>query len=791
MVSPGNPVWPPGHVPVELFVMIARHLPSRKDVQNLRLVNREFNEKLMHYFCQQIVVHLGPELTAKLDTGLQSHARAAAIDVTDQLLDSNILRNFGPDIQRFGLALELDESELASPSTGDMEEICVRFWGIYRWPIHPDDYHPNSLLEKVTLSLERVFRLVTSVNNIREFALSCEGGLGYLQGPDINRWQPPGQPAVFGDPNAVRDTPDTSYQVEYDRPYWSEVLGRNLVIAGIDPAHISEKIDEIVREERTTLEKLAHEERSRALLPESRHADETTRPLIVNDKIRLQPDQLTDTQRRFLFQHLSAQQALIHSFITSVLDDGPSFVNLTKINISRLPSFHIHLLCRDDFWSQVPQVEEVALGVVPDWRVLQQRNIYTIEARQVYPTDAIPKVYNLLNNHIGKQPWIKRLHFEWLCGGELAPGCIQRTRHVLPAPFLKEHRKVIDSSTENLLILPFITHLSLKNCWFAPNVFYRIMQTMAETESLESLELETVSLCGPPIFREFMNDVDDQVVEDDSEDSDDSDDSDDSNDSDDSSADSPLQGSHMHTADENAAPEQHTPQQPADEDDEGPPLCRLPLELSWSHIIDMLTPGETIRERVYSEHKPYEPLLIKKDLKLQKLVFKSCGYVEVPDYRFISHRRFRDLRFPSALHSSMVDTAVEYNKKREYVRQFLQVSTDRHLATICPLLDPWEESAMHRVFGFRTGWEELYDQSVIEAAKKDGLVAPGMGRFSGTIEHDQGSESLREHSSEEAVPYVFNTSTFDRDYNDEAGLGTLLAGMEYDLGYRRPQSSWV
>lgn len=166
--------------------MIARYL-DRDDIKAMRLVNREFNMKLVIYFLRQVVIHLGPELGTKLGTGVTLQDGPTKIDLTSRLLDSEVFRSFGPDISRFGLSLELDESELATPKIEDWEEINVRHWGIYRWPTRSDARTSgSSSLEEITKSLENyrgILRLVSRVKNIRELALSCEGGLGYLQAP--------------------------------------------------------------------------------------------------------------------------------------------------------------------------------------------------------------------------------------------------------------------------------------------------------------------------------------------------------------------------------------------------------------------------------------------------------------------------------------------------------------------------------------------------------------------------------------------------------------------------------
>ncbi|KAI0006951.1 hypothetical protein F4779DRAFT_540604 [Xylariaceae sp. FL0662B] len=784
--------WPPGKLPVELFVLIAQSLESRKDLQNMRLVNREFYSKLANYYFRHLVVHLGPELfPTKLDTGLPLQLESPALDVTDRLIDNAyIFRNFGTEIRHFALALELDECDLATPNVPDLEVLEVRPWGMYRWPIQP--HIPQEAIEKVTQSLERsqgIFRMLSHLTQVQELALSCDGGLGYLHGPDINPLSPPRRPAIFGDPNSTRDTEDAPIPtLDFTISYKYEMLERMMRSAKIATRHIPTKIAQLTKIEGITLEQLGHEERHRCPLPISRPRNAPLRPTVTkceyckerSKTLRLQPDQLTGAQKRFLLLHIAAQQALVQSYILGIIDNKPSFTNLTKLRISRLPSIHIELLCRDDFWTNLPTLEDVQLAIVPDWRALTSLAPYTVEERQVYPTDAMPKVFRLLNDYIGKQQQIKRLHFEWLCGGELSPGRLQRNNHVLPAPFLKEHRKIINSSVDNLLILPYITHLSLKNCWFTPHVFFRVIRNMAE-ESLISLELETVSLSGPPTREQSVRPVPPNLHI--------------------GLVAAIQQG--LHTA--LPPPWATLIQNILANNPAGAPaetsvnwdsaLLKKPLTLSWPHIIDMLTPGDTIRERIHEQNQREDtpPLRLKKELKLRVLDFKSCGYVTVPDSRFILEHRIIPPILPHRFVFSR-SSPDQHDDDSGCIEWFMQVNTDRHLARVVNLIKHDEELVLRRVFGFRTGWKDVYDANIVRAAKQDGILRPGHGRFSGRIEHYTEPTPIeryagvfyeKENDDDAQLVENYDTSNFDRDYDDEENLEALCESIENEAHSER------
>ncbi|KAI1656669.1 hypothetical protein F4813DRAFT_362748 [Daldinia decipiens] len=750
LTQEAKPGWPSGRVPTEIFSMIVEHLPKRATLKQLRLVNREFHTKLQSEFFKNLVIDVGSKFSTSSNVGYRCLDGSTPDDITEYIMSSNGFHNAASFVRRLAFALDLTEHELATPEIEEDDDIEIRKWGVYRWPVTPGSRLSRSRLEKITESLERsrgISHIMSKATQIQELALSCDGGLGYLQGPDVNPHQPPDPQPIFGELNQAQGVADPSLpslQISFDKPYKLERMEKRLAAQGIPRDDISDTIKKILKTEGISMNQFTHETRTRAALPVSRHGEQKiTRFLYWHGHYRLQPDQLTEAQAKLIFQHVTTQQALVQAFMFTAMKHGESCKYLTKVNIAHLSSFHVHLLCMDAFWSKLPALEEVSLGIAPDWREVTVKDRYTLETRQVYPTDALPEVFKLLNDHIGRQERIKRLHFEWLCGGELAAGWLQRNSYVLPAPFLKKHRLVIFSGKENLLILPHVTHLSLKNCWFAPNVFYRIIHTMAKQHSLVSLELETVSLTGRPILRETLagSDVDDDPW--------------------------PISPSGSHL----------------------PSLVRDSLTLSWCHVIDMLTPGPTFKESFLEENFPTEPQLsIRKDLKLQKLVFKSCGYVDIPDSRFVYNARVSKRPYPLGLRRGARAMSRRYHAKRRSLAGFMQVNTDRHLGRITEVLDPREEYCMQTAFGLHAGWPDTdaYGLSRHQAALCDGIAYPGYGRFSGTI--DAGS-FMDINSDHRAQAYELDTSRFDFDYeeDDNEALEEMLNGFELELGYNFPR----
>lgn len=54
-------IWPAQLLPVEIFTLIINHLP-RSSIQNLRLVNKEFDQKVSEVLFKVVVVPFRPEI---------------------------------------------------------------------------------------------------------------------------------------------------------------------------------------------------------------------------------------------------------------------------------------------------------------------------------------------------------------------------------------------------------------------------------------------------------------------------------------------------------------------------------------------------------------------------------------------------------------------------------------------------------------------------------------------------------------------------------------------------------
>jgi len=115
----------------------------------------------------------------------------------------------------------------------------------------------------------------------------------------------------------------------------------------------------------------------------------------------------------------------------------------------------------------------------------------------------------------------------------------------------------------------------------------------------------------------------------------------------------------------------------------------------------------------------------KTSLMLNHLSLKSCGYVLV-DVSSIDNTGILGAHSPRQAPQDVI-------ARRRELAPFMQVCTDRLAAKITNHLTSQEHFNLATAFGVDTEWASVYDEAVIEAAKTDGIMHPGRGRFSGTI----------------------------------------------------------
>lgn len=551
--------WPAQGVPVEIFNLIVQFLP-RGEVKKMRLVNREFDDKLAEIYFKTVVVPFRPEFEAlygslninpsrggdqKLSLVMNKkkgddksvaddipHVSGHAPSEDSSLLSAGhrVFQQFGDKMRKFALALELNEQDLAFPPLKLNQEIVSAPWGLYRWPImNYQRYTEVEGLEQMADETGYMKRAFQFLEFVRDIGISCDAGLGWLQGPDINPLCAPTGHAVFR-PNAYGDAADANGATAEEDAKSSlslSILKQMVLNAGFSTCEWPRVVLRLLQDEgregaiawrdRTAPDgKLVHER-----VPKLAIDNDTPKEAIIAHiesvierdsegavasstdarPLGLTPTNLTPAQAEMLLELEWAHRALMQSYRIAVMDNKDSFKNLTKLTIARCPGCHVLTWCNDSFWETMTSIETFHLGVIPDWREITKDATGVVIQRRVNPINVCQNVFRLLSDYVGEQENVKNFSFEWICGGEFAIGKSQRDRYILPAPVLSDANKMADVhytfGEEDILNMPYVEKLSLKNSWFTPHVFLNFFRHMS-MEAVVEVNLESVSLTGPP-----------------------------------------------------------------------------------------------------------------------------------------------------------------------------------------------------------------------------------------------------------------------------------------------------
>ncbi|KAG5929030.1 hypothetical protein E4U42_007341 [Claviceps africana] len=771
-------------VPVEVFDIITSYL-SRADVRNLRLVCREFEAKASGQYFRNVVVPFRSELYPSLRRDVDgSLVRTNPSLFSDGM---RIFESFGPHVLRFALSLELDEDMLAHPPLKPAQEAVPTFWGIYRWP--HENYRRYTDLANLedtadeTHGMKAALRCLTRVHTL---GLSCDAGLGYLCGPDTRaprgicrqpvfstvNWRQQNRSSLMTYEPAItvaNATSSTKDQKQSAQPllttFRKRILERMVTEAGYVTSQIEDAVQVLLDTEGVTLSDLRLEARSvaspnnvadpdrldrldrldRPDRPEDQQVQDhgTPKDLATHALI---PASLTQAQREMLLELEWAHRAMIQSFALAIVNNtfNDCFNNVTTFTVAKIPGCHLHIFCRDDVWKAISSLKNLSFAVIADWRQVMVTNPGCVEDVRVSPTASVSIVFQLLNNYVGKYRNIESIHFEWICGGEFGAGSHQRNTFILPAPFyhraeLMALATVVKRGTSKLLHLPYVKHLSLKNCWSPPHIFLQAVRQFA-LASLQKLELESVSLSGPPtgipqasLRQPIVPSVNQESIMTamalfDGE--------------------APFsQDAYQAIADSdfNVLVQQQlaepiwvstTSNSQTSKDLDQPDL------LSWAGLIDHFSPSVKVRDLVAKERgQPMDAGILaskaeavqeyiphvntlhedEKKYHLTTLCFRSCGYVTV-DARF--------LNTAAILPHGHERLSVLTNKQFKYS---MQTCKDKLLARISPFIGR-EEKAILKAFGMTFGWRPVYEQHVIDDARHEGVFRPGQDRFNGIIE---------------------------------------------------------
>jgi hypothetical protein len=175
------------------------------------------------------------------------------------------------------------------------------------------------------------------------------------------------------------------------------------------------------------------------------------------DLYPLKPNDLTSAQKEMLLEIEWAQRAFMQSYAIAVIDNPVAFSGVETLTIARLPTRHLPILRREDFWDALPSLKKLSLAILPDWREVVKLPTSWVQDNKIQPSKAVSVVYQILQGQIARRENIKTLHFEWLCGGEASPGLFSRNRHILAAPIVLDARYVSPHSQILSISCPSVT----------------------------------------------------------------------------------------------------------------------------------------------------------------------------------------------------------------------------------------------------------------------------------------------------------------------------------------------
>ena len=399
----------------------------------------------------------------------------------------------------------------------------------------------------------------------------------------------------------------------------------------------------------------------------------------------LVPANLRIPQKEWLLETEWAQRAFLASYCLAVVDNSVTFRSVTSLTIAKISSKFLEELHRQDLWDSLPCLEVLNINVAPDWREVSKRPDGWAVLRDIRPSDAVARINDLLEGCVQGAESVKALKVGWIGGGEHAVGIFARNKHVMPAPILRfgDDRESID--IQQLIFLPHVEKLTLTNCWFTPSSLIAFVLEMQEL-GLKELVLDSVSLTAPtevalpmPGVFYFTHDA----------------------------------GEHTHVA-SGAVPASAAHAQW---------LVATPAEGSWGHVINEITPGETIAYKRYlSGFGDNENLhSFAPSGTLARIEFKSCGYVSLTTMT----------QFDQTSVGTPVNEVPDGLKKRAAaLKSMMSASHDTLLGTIVTHMTFMEKQLLETAWGFEIGWG---GDARKDFAREDGQPVGGSGRFSGRL----------------------------------------------------------
>ena len=207
------------------------------------------------------------------------------------------------------------------------------------------------------------------------------------------------------------------------------------------------------------------------------------------------PNNPTSAQKQYLLETEWAQQAFLTSYTIAVIDNAQVFKTVHTVNFAALSSRYMSCLRNHAFWAALPNLHTLKIMVSADWRDVFTNDSSLVDLPTIYPVTVVATFRAFLQMFISPLESIKSLSLGWVDGGEHATGIFARNQHVLCAPIDSHPAFERPNATDNTVLLPHVTHLTLNNCWITPSGLESFVHQ--HKQSLQVLNLNSISLSAP------------------------------------------------------------------------------------------------------------------------------------------------------------------------------------------------------------------------------------------------------------------------------------------------------
>ncbi|KAI9672390.1 MAG: hypothetical protein M1817_003412 [Caeruleum heppii] len=425
------------------------------------------------------------------------------------------------------------------------------------------------------------------------------------------------------------------------------------------------------------------------------------------------PKHLSEAQKEWLIETDWAQRAFLSSYIIAMIDNKNTFRNVHSLNIARLPTRHLSLMCRRDLWGALPNLQSLSLFVIPEWRQLSKHGDCFVAAEAIEPSSAVGNVFHLLQHFVGSSPSIQSLRFGWIGGGEHATGIFARNQYLLAAPVAARALDVLEGTkVTDMLDLPRVTHLTLSNCWLSPHALLGMAKKLRR-QCLQDLKLVSVSITAPPP-KGLATYLDQQAA---------------------GVSDLPS----LHDDPPFGFDGYH---------DFSDPLVWLrtrPRPGSWPDLIDALSPGIRLAH-LRAEHdmsdaggqdvRSVECRKTTEKKGLNRLELISCGYTHLADFpNAWPHQLSAIPHLPGPVPPADFRMPPSLRRRRKELAPYMLGTEDPMLGTIVTQLGRQEATILHQAWGVVEGWQRIEGlKGKSKESREDGAAAGGSGRISGVVE---------------------------------------------------------